>query len=90
MGDKDSRRVIGKYAGAAIVISNMIGTGIFTTTGLMAGMGARSGDILLAWLIVGVLALIGALCYGELGANMPESGGEYYYISRVLHPSLGF
>jgi APA family basic amino acid/polyamine antiporter len=85
-----SRRVIGKYAAAAIVISSMIGTGIFTTTGLMAGMGARSGDILLAWLIGGVLALLGALCYGELGANMPESGGEYYYISRVIHPSLGF
>jgi APA family basic amino acid/polyamine antiporter len=85
-----SRRVIGKYAAASIVISSMIGTGIFTTTGLMAGMGARSGDILLAWLIGGVLALIGALCYGELGANMPESGGEYYYISRIIHPSLGF
>jgi APA family basic amino acid/polyamine antiporter len=85
-----NRRIIGKYAGAAIVISNMIGTGIFTTTGLMAGMGARGGDILIAWLIGGILALFGALCYGELGANMPESGGEYYYISRILHPSLGF
>jgi APA family basic amino acid/polyamine antiporter len=56
----------------------------------MAGMGARSGDILLAWLLGGLLALCGALCYGELGANMPESGAEYYYISRVLHPALGF
>jgi APA family basic amino acid/polyamine antiporter len=53
-------------------------------------MGAHSGDIILAWLIGGVLALCGALCYGELGANMPESGGEYYYISRLIHPSLGF
>lgn len=85
-----NRRVVGKYAGAAIVISNMIGTGIFTTTGLMAEMGAAGGDILLAWLIGGLVALCGALCYGELGANMPESGGEYYYISRILHPSLGF
>jgi APA family basic amino acid/polyamine antiporter len=68
----------------------MIGTGIFTTTGLMAEMGAQSGDIILAWLIGGILALCGALCYGELGANMPESGGEYYYISRLIHPSLGF
>ena len=90
MKTNQNRRIIGKYAGAAIVISNMIGTGIFTTTGLMADMGARGGDILIAWLIGGILALSGALCYGELGANMPESGGEYYYISRVLHPSLGF
>lgn len=56
----------------------------------MAEMGAGSGDILLAWLLGGVLALCGALCYGELGANMPESGGEYFYISRLFHPSLGF
>jgi len=90
MGTDLNRRVVGKYAATAIVISNMIGTGIFTTTGLMAGMGARGGDILLAWLIGGILALLGALCYGELGANMPESGGEYYYISRIIHPSLGF
>ena len=85
-----TRRIVGTRTGTAIVVSNMIGTGIFTTTGLMAGMGARGGDILLAWLIGGILALFGALCYGELGANMPESGGEYHYISRLIHPSLGF
>jgi APA family basic amino acid/polyamine antiporter len=85
-----NRRVVGTPAGVAIVISTMVGTGIFTTTGLMAGMGAGGGDILLAWLLGGLLAICGALCYGELGANMPESGGEYYYISRLLHPSLGF
>lgn len=90
MTEKQNRRIVGTHTGTAIVISAMVGTGIFTTTGLMAGMGARGGDILLAWLIGGFLALCGALCYGELGANMPESGGEYYYISRILHPSLGF
>lgn len=90
MKDNGNRRVVGTYTGAAVVISGMIGTGIFTTTGLMVEMGARAGDILLAWLIGGILALCGALCYGELGANMPESGGDYYYISRMLHPSLGF
>ncbi len=90
MPEKNSRRVVGTYSGAAIVISSMVGTGIFTTTGLMVEMGARQGDILLAWMLGGMLALCGALCYGELGANMPESGGDYYYISRVIHPSLGF
>ncbi len=73
-----------------MVIANMIGTGVFTTTGLMAGMGAGGGDILLAWLIGGVIALCGALCYGEVGANLPHSGGEYYYLSRLIHPALGF
>jgi len=90
MKKSQGRRVVGTYTGAAIVVSAMVGTGIFTTTGFMAGMGARGGDILLAWLIGGLLALCGALCYGELGANMPESGAEYYYISRIIHPSLGF
>ncbi len=90
MKDKKDRRIVGKYSGAAVVVSGMIGTGIFTTTGLMAEMGARAGDILLAWLIGGILSLCGALCYGELGANIPESGGDYYYISRMLHPALGF
>ena len=71
MKTNQNRRIIGKYAGAAIVISNMIGTGIFTTTGLMADMGARGGDILIAWVVGGILALSGALCYGELGAKMP-------------------
>lgn len=90
MQGKQNRRIIGTHTGVAIVVSTMVGTGIFTTTGFMAGMGARGGDILLAWLIGGLLALCGALCYGELGANMPESGAEYYYISRIIHPSLGF
>lgn len=72
------------------VVANMIGTGVFTTTGLMAGMGAAGGDILLAWFLGGFIALCGALCYGEIGANLPHSGGEYYYLSRLLHPSVGF
>src|SRR5882672_2817753 len=68
----------------------MIGTGAFTTTGFMAKSGAGGGDILLAWILGGLIALCGALCYGEVGANLPHSGGEYYYLSRLIHPSLGF
>jgi APA family basic amino acid/polyamine antiporter len=86
----EKRRVIALIPAAAIVVSNMIGTGIFTTTGLMVAQGASGGDILLAWLIGGIIALCGALCYGELGANLSGSGGEYHYLSRLLHPALGF
>ena len=85
-----NRRVLTLVPASAIVIANMIGTGVFTTTGLMVGMGAGSGDIVLAWLIGGFVAFCGALCYGEVGANLPQSGGEYHYLSRLLHPSLGF
>lgn len=83
------RRVLNLTHGAALVVSSMVGTGIFTTTGLMVAMGAGGGDILLAWLIGGIVALCGALCYAEIGANLPHSGGEYFYLSRLLHPSLG-
>ena len=88
-GSESSRRLLTLVPASAFVISSMIGTGIFTTTGLMVAMGAGGGDILLAWLLGGIVALCGALCYGEIGANLPGSGGEYYYLSRLLHPSLG-
>jgi APA family basic amino acid/polyamine antiporter len=84
------RRVLTLTAATVTVIANMIGTGAFTTTGYMAKSGAGGGDILLAWGLGGVIALCGALCYGEVGANLPHSGGEYYYLSRIIHPSLGF
>lgn len=85
-----NRRTLSLTAASVTVVANMIGTGVFTTTGMMAEMGATSGDILAGWLIGGVIALCGALCYGEVGANLPHSGGEYYYLSRLLHPALGF
>jgi basic amino acid/polyamine antiporter, APA family len=87
---KKDRRVLTLVPASATVIGSMIGTGVFTTTGLMVGMGSAGGDIVLAWMLGGIVALCGALCYGEVGANLPESGGEYYYLSRLLHPSLGF
>ena len=88
--DTPDRRILGLVPASAIVVSSMIGTGIFTTTGLMVSMGAGGGDILLGWLIGGLIALCGALCYGEVGANFPQSGGEYYYLSRLIHPAAGF
>jgi APA family basic amino acid/polyamine antiporter len=84
------RRTLTLTAASVTVVANMIGTGVFTTTGLMADKGAQSGDIFLGWLIGGLIALCGALCYGEVGANLPHSGGEYYYLSRLLHPAVGF
>ena len=90
MAGQPQRRVIGIGPASAIVISNMVGTGIFTTTGFMLAGGAAPGDVLVAWLLGGVLAFCGALCYGELGANLPASGGEYHYLSRLLHPALGY
>ena len=76
--------------GAAIVIANMVGTGVFTSLGFQV-LGIQSGfALLMLWLVGGLIALCGAVCYGELAAAMPRSGGEYHYLSQIYHPALGF
>jgi basic amino acid/polyamine antiporter, APA family len=68
----------------------MIGTGVFTSLGFQV-LGIHSGfAIVFLWLIGGFASLLGALCYAELGAAMPRSGGEYFYLSKLYHPSVGF
>jgi APA family basic amino acid/polyamine antiporter len=83
-------RQIGLVGATALVIANMIGVGIFTTTGyLLADMPSR-GWVLFAWFIGGMMALLGAVCYGALARRLPESGGEYFFLSRTIHPSVGY
>jgi APA family basic amino acid/polyamine antiporter len=74
----------------ALVVSSMIGTGVFTTAGLMLETLGSPAAVLAAWLAGGLLALCGAAVYAELGAMMPRAGGEYVYLSRAFHPALGF
>ena len=74
----------------AIVIANMIGTGVFTSLGFQL-LDIRSGFVLmLLWALGGLIALCGAMTYAELGAAMPRSGGEYNFLSRLYHPAAGF
>jgi APA family basic amino acid/polyamine antiporter len=81
---------IGFYTGVAIVVANMVGTGVFTSLGFQV-LDIRSGfALLMLWLVGGIIALCGALCYGELAAALPRSGGEYHYLSRIYHPAVGF
>ena len=83
-------RKLGLFPVTNIVIANMIGTGIFTTSGLL--MSDLNNPLLLIalWAVGGVIALCGALCYAKLGAAMPEAGGEYIFLSRLFHPMFGF
>lgn len=68
----------------------MVGAGIFTTSGLlMANIGSPS-VMLTLWAVGGVIALCGALCYGELGAHYPKAGGEYTFLSELYSPLVGF
>jgi APA family basic amino acid/polyamine antiporter len=68
----------------------MIGTGVFTTAGLLVRDLGSAPAVLAAWAVGGLLALCGALSYAELGAALPRNGGEYLLLGRIYHPSLGF
>ncbi|MFN8857742.1 MAG: APC family permease [Planctomycetaceae bacterium] len=76
--------------GSLLIMANMIGVGVFTTTGYMVSALQSSPTILLAWLVGGCAAICGALSYAELGAAIPRNGGEYQLLSRIYHPLLGF
>lgn len=78
------------FTTACVLISNMVGTGIFGTTGFMAADLGSPGVILLLWILGGAYALLGAFSYGELSAAFPRSGGEYVYIREAYGPIWGF
>ncbi len=74
----------------AVVIANMVGTGVFTGLGFQL-VQIRSGFVLLMlWAIGGIAAICGALVYAELGAALPRSGGEYNFLAKIFHPAAGF
>jgi len=74
----------------AIVIANMVGTGVFTSLGFQL-LDIQSGFvILLLWALGGLIAVSGAMTYAELGAALPRSGGEYNFLSEIYHPAVGF
>jgi len=83
-------RSVGLAACAALVVANMVGTGIFTSLGFQVGEIPSRPAIMALWTLGGILALCGALCYAELSAAMPRSGGEYHFLGQIYHPSLGF
>jgi amino acid transporter len=83
-------RDIGVRSAAALVAANMIGAGVFTTSGYaLADLGSPI-LVLIAWAIGGVIALCGALSYAGLAARIPGNGGEYLFLSRAVHPLAGF
>jgi APA family basic amino acid/polyamine antiporter len=84
------QRRLGQGATIALVVANMVGTGVFTTSGILVRILGSPWLVLLTWLLGGVIALLGALCYGALAERIPESGGEYIFLSRTLHPIAAF
>lgn len=86
----DLRRGISLRSATALVIANVIGAGIFTTTGYQASALGDPAGIFALWIVGGLLAWCGALCYGELGAAMPEAGAEYVYLRQTYGRAFGF
>lgn len=84
------RRRLGPASAVALVVASMIGSGIFTTSGLLLEQLGTPLRVLAVWLAGGVVALCGALCYGALGRRFPESGGEYHLLRETVHPLAGF
>jgi APA family basic amino acid/polyamine antiporter len=84
------RRQLGLVAVTALVVGEVVAIGIFLTP---AGMARSLGSpfwLLIVWLLMGVMALSGALCYGELAARRPEAGGGYVYLREAYGPAVAF
>ncbi|MFW6259314.1 MAG: APC family permease, partial [Tangfeifania sp.] len=88
--NKHLERKLGLFPVTNIVVANIIGAGIFTTTGFLMDFLGNPMIMLAIWVVGGLIALCGALAFGELGATFPAAGGEYMFISRLFHPMLGF
>ncbi len=86
----DLIRQVGVFSATVLVVSNMVGTGIFTTSGLIMEELGDPVILLLCWLCGGIFALCGALCYGELGAKFPRAGGEYVFLRESFGKMMGF
>ena len=81
---------VGFLTACGIVVANIIGTGVFTSLGFQLTDIQAGFPLLMLWIVGGIAALCGALCYGELSAALPRSGGEYHFLSEIYHPSVGF
>ncbi len=87
--EKENRHV-SLYSAIAIVVANIIGVGVFTSLGFQVLDIKDPTALMMLWLIGGVVALCGALVYGEIGTVFPRSGGEYNYLSNLYSPFVGF
>lgn len=84
------KRVMGGFSATMVVVASMVGTGVFTTTGVLLEQTPSPAAVLWGWLIGGMIAFFGALSYAELVAMHPKNGGEYQLLSHIFHPAVGF
>ncbi len=87
---KTSQAGLGLLTLSALVVANMVGAGVFTSSGYALATVGSPGRVMLGWWLCGVWAIAGAIAYGGLVRRLPLSGGEYLFLSRLVHPSVGF
>lgn len=85
-----AERRLGLGSATSLVVAAMIGTGVFTTSGFLLEQLRSPWVVLAVWALGAVIALLGAVSYGALARRIPESGGEYVFLSRTIHPAAGY
>ncbi|MCA9192280.1 MAG: APC family permease [Planctomycetales bacterium] len=88
--DPPIRKYLGLPTLTALVVANMIGAGVFTSSGFSMAALNHPGRVMLTWVLCAGWAIAGSIAYGALAKRMPLSGGEYLFLSRLVHPALGF
>jgi len=88
--DTEFTRGLGLFDATMVVVGSMVGSGIFIVSADMARTVGAPGWLLAAWVVAGVLTVVGALSYGELAAMMPRAGGQYVYLREAFSPLWGF
>src|ERR1700733_12410325 len=90
ISDRASAAMVSGLTATALVIADMVGVGVFTSLGFQVTDIKSGFALLLLWIVGGVVAICGALCYAELAAMFPRSSGEYNFLRRIYHPAFGF
>jgi APA family basic amino acid/polyamine antiporter len=90
VGPPEPMFTISRTTATAIVIADMIGVGVFTSLGFQAADITSGFSLILLWIVGGIVAICGALCYAELAAMFPRSSGEYNFLRQIYHPAFGF
>ena len=86
----ESRRVLGVFDATSMVTGNMIGSGIFLLVGFAAEPVTGNSSLILAWVIGGLMALMGAFCIAELSTRFPQTGGDFIYLHKIYGPFPSF
>ena len=88
--NNQNAKTIGFFSLVCLVVANMIGSGLYTSSGFALSSLGRADLVMWVWAVGGIMALCGAIAYGAIAKRLPDSGGEYLYLSRLIHPSVGF